>query len=71
MFEEIAIEKRDEIQDLSKQIDSNNLVYFLKGESGTKNLISFKGPLGFYRNTKDGHTTLKKKKKIKQKLNQI
>ena len=40
----------DEIQDLSKKIDFNNLVYYFKKESDPKNFISFKGPLAFYKN---------------------
>ena len=40
----------DEIQNLSKQINFNNLIYYVKGESGPKSFISFKsfkGPLCF------------------------
>ena len=33
-----------EVQNLNKQIDFNNLIYYFKGESGPKNFISFQGP---------------------------
>ena len=39
-----------EIQNLSKQIDFNNLIYYFKAESGLKVFISFKGPVTFYEN---------------------
>ena len=38
IFEELAKGRIDEIQDLSKQIDFNNLVYYCKGEIGLKML---------------------------------
>ena len=56
------------IQNLSKQIDFNNLIYYFKDESGAKCFISFKSPIAFSKNTKDGHMTLEKgeeKQKIK------
>ena len=65
-FEELANEKINEIQDLSKQIDFNNLFYYIKGESGPKNFIRFKGPLAFYRNIK-GYTTLEKREENQKK----
>ena len=49
-FEELANKRMEEIQDLSKQIDFNNLTYSYKGNIASKNFIRFKGPLGFYRN---------------------
>ena len=42
----------EEIQDLSKQIDFNNLTYHYKGKNNPQNFIGFKGPLSFYRNTR-------------------
>ena len=68
LFEELANEGMGKIQNLSKQIDFNNLIYYFKDESGTKSFISFKGPLAFSKNTKDGYITLEKgeeKQKIK------
>ena len=54
LFDEIANEKMGEIQNLSKQINSNNLIYYFKNESGPKFFIGFKGPLRFYKSIKDG-----------------
>ena len=51
-------ERIDEIQNLSKQIDFNNLIYSFKGESSPKNFINFKGPLIFYKNIKGSYTIL-------------
>ena len=59
-FEEITNEGIDEIQDLSKHIDFDKLVYFFKGESGQQNADSFKSPLACYRNIKSGCKTLEK-----------
>ena len=42
------------IQNLSKQINFNNLIYYFKNESGPKIFIGFKGPLHFYKSIKDG-----------------
>ena len=66
IFQELTNEKIDEIQTLSKHIDFNNLVYYFKGESGSKNFISFRGPLNFYKNIKNDHTSLEKAEKNKK-----
>ena len=62
-------------QNLSKQIDFNNLTYYFKGESAPKNFIDFKGPLDFYKNIKAGYIKLEKvegkQKKFKSGLNEI
>ena len=42
---EVANKIMEEIQDLSKQIDFNNLTYNYKGESARKKFIGFKGRL--------------------------
>ena len=68
MFEELANKRTDEIQNLSKQIDFNNLTYYFKGESAPKNVIGFKGPLDFYKNIKIGHITLEKAEENKKNL---
>ena len=60
----------EEIQNLSKQIDFNNLIYYFKGESVPKKSLGFKGPLGFYKNIKEGRITLQNaenKKNLNQK----
>ena len=65
----------EEIQDLSKEIDLNNLTYHYKGKNDPKKFIGFKGPLSFYRSIKEGHITLVKqknnKKEFKLDLNEI
>ena len=71
IFEELANERIDEIQNISQQTDFNILVYYFKDKSGSKNFIGFKGPFGFYKNRKDGDTTLEKAEENKKKLNQI
>ena len=43
----------EKLQDLSKQIDFNNLTYRYKGNTVPKTIIGFKGQLGFYRNIKE------------------
>ena len=49
-----------EIQNLSKDINFNNLTYYFKGNSNPKIIIGFKGQLGFYKNIKEGYTILEK-----------
>ena len=41
VFEELANERIGERQDLSKQIDFNNLEYYFKGEGGPKKFYQF------------------------------
>ena len=41
IFDELANERMKEIQDLSKQIDFNNLTYHYKGKIASKNFIAF------------------------------
>ena len=50
----------EEIKDLSKQIDFNNLTYCYKSNTGPKTIIVYKGQQGFYKNIKEGHITLEK-----------
>ena len=50
----------EEIQDLSRRIDFNNLVYHCKGESALKYFVGFKALLVFNKNIKETHITLKK-----------
>ena len=49
-----------EIQDLSKQIDFNNLTYHYKGKILSKNIMAFKGPLNFHNTIREGYMTLEK-----------
>ena len=60
-----------EIQNLSKQIDFNNLIYYFKAESGLKVFISFKGPVTFYENLEDGYKTLEKAEENQNQINEI
>ena len=53
----------EEIQNLSKQIDFNSFIYYLKGKKAPRKFLAFKGCLGFYKNIKEAHITLKKQKK--------
>ena len=75
IFEEPTRERIDEIQNLSKKIDFNNLVYYFKYKSGPKIFIGLKWPLGFYKNIKDSYTTLEKAEenqdKLKSNINEI
>ena len=53
------------------QINFNNFVYYFKGESDPKSFINFKGPLGFYKNIKDGYITLKKAEENNKKITKL
>ena len=65
----------EEIQHLSKQINFKNLTYHYNGYATPKTLIVFKGPLGFYKNIKQGYITLEKpeekQKEFKSEINKI
>ena len=50
----------EEIQDLSKQINFNNLSYHYTGKNDLKKLIGFKGLLNFNRSIKESNITLEK-----------
>ena len=61
----------EEIRNLSKQIDFNNLTYKDKGKTAPKHFIAFKGPLGFYKNIKEGYITLEKAEEKQKELNKV
>ena len=61
----------NEIQNLSEQIDFNNLTYYFKGKIAPKGFIGFKGPPDFYKNINEGYITVKKAEQNKNNLNQI
>ena len=63
MFEELSNKKKEQISDLSKQIDFNNLSYRYKSNTARKNFIGFKGPLGFSKNIKEVFIALQKAEK--------
>ena len=72
IFVEISNKIPDVILNLSKIIDCNNLTYYFKGESAPKSFIGFKGPVGLYKNIKDGCVTLEEARENQKKcLNQI
>ena len=56
----------EEIQDLGKRIDFNNITYHYKGKIVPKNFIGFKGPLSFYRSIEEGYITLEDQKSTKK-----
>ena len=58
----------EEIQDLSKKINFNNLTYHYKGKKIPKNCIGFKGPLSFFRSIKEGYITLEKAEEEQKEL---
>ena len=74
IFEELAKKRKEEIQDLSKQIDFNNLICHYKHNTALKTFIGFKGPLGFYRNIMEDYLALEKtkeeQKEFKSKINE-
>ena len=50
-----------EINDLSEQIDFNNLSYYFKSKDSAQiNFIGFKGPLHLYANILNGDTNTEK-----------
>ena len=58
IFEELTSNRKEEIQDLSKQIDCDNLTYKYKSKTAPKNFIVFIAPLNFYKNIKEVYVTL-------------
>ena len=62
----------NEIQEISKEIDFNNLTCYFKTASFSPiNFIRFKGSFGFFKKIKNDNISLKKQKKSKMNLNQI
>ena len=53
----------EEIPNLSKQTDFNNLAYRYKGNNDPKTFIGFKGRLGFYKTLEKAEDQKKNKKK--------
>ena len=60
IFEEVTNRRMEEIRDLSKQIDFNNLIDHYKNKTVPKYFLFFKGPLKFYKDIKEGNITLGK-----------
>ena len=62
-FEELANRRMEKIQNLSKQIDFNYLIYCFKDEIAQKKFVDFKGHLGFDENIMEDHIRPKKSEK--------
>ena len=60
IFEEVTNRRMEEIRDLSKQIDFNNLIDHYKNKTVPKYFLFLKGPLKFYKDIKEGNITLGK-----------
>ena len=62
IFDRFTKERMAKIQTLGEQINCSNLIYYLKGKSGPKYFIGFKGPLGLLNNMKNSYINIKKAK---------
>ena len=75
IFEELANRRMEEIQDLSKQIDFNNLIYHYKGKIPSNICLASKGPLKRCRSIEEGKIILEKaeeeRKQFKNKIETI
>ena len=76
ILNELSYERMDEINDLSRKINFNNLTYYFKSkDSSPINFIGFKVLLYLYRNTLNGNAKLMKgekdQKQFKSNLNEI
>ena len=58
IYEDIANKRVEEIQDLSKHTNFNNLTYHYKGKNDPKSFTGFKGPLSFCKSIKESNITL-------------
>ena len=62
----------DEIREISKEIDFNNLTYHFKTSGiSPKSFIKFKAPLVFFKEIKKGNISLTQAEEDKMNLNQI
>ena len=60
-FMKILLTKEmEEIQDLCKQVDFNDLTYYYKGKNDPNNFVGFKALLNLYRSIKEGNVALEK-----------
>ena len=72
IFHRLTNERCDEVQNLSRQIDFNNLTYYSKTKRTSPKLFNvFKAPLGFSRKIRDRDATLEKQRLTKKCLTQI
>ena len=75
-YNKLFDEKRNEIQELSREIDYKNLNYhFTTKASGSINFIKFEGPFSFFKKIRDGDISLKMaeedQEKFKREFGQI
>ena len=52
-----------EMQNLSRQINFNNLIYYRSKTSSPMNFIGFRGPLNLHNTIHDDNTTIKEAEK--------
>ena len=76
IFNKLLDERMDEIQQISKETDLNNLTYYFKGPNlALINFIGFTGPLNIYKEIQNSNISIKKgeedQKKFKSNLNDI
>ena len=65
-------ERLNEIQEIRKKIDYNNLTYYFKtSDISPITFIKFKGPFGFFKETKSGNISLKKTEEEQNKFKSI
>ena len=63
-YNRLLNERRNEIQEISEKLDYNNLTYFFKDSRiPSINFIKFKGPMGLFKNIKNGDISLKKSRR--------
>ena len=59
IFEKLSNKRMSEIQDIAKQIDFNNLTYYLKSPNlASINFIGFRGPMYVYNEIKNGNMSM-------------
>ena len=64
IFEELSNERMSERLDISEKIDFNNLTcYFTNPNLAPINFTSFRGPLNFYSEIKNGNISIKKSRR--------
>ena len=76
IFDELSYTTMDEMKDLSRKTDLNNLIYFFKSkDSSLITVVGFKAPLHFYKKILNGNTKLSKaeenQEQFKSTLNEI
>ena len=54
----LLMKRQVKLKKISKQININDLIYYFKGESGSKRFINFKGPSSSGKSIRNGYTTL-------------